>query len=181
MRRVKCKNSLAELTLRSALHAAGLRFRLHRRVEGVTVDIVFPRPRVAVFVDGCFWHGCPKHATFPKSNKRYWLPKLAENKTRDKRQSGLLRRAGWTVIRIWEHDCLPVKPGTAARIARACHNLSDSQAIVQRSPRGSVSTDIHLQKRYCGDTDSERLEYRRVGFVVPLETVSSSRSFATRK
>src|SRR5581483_5902351 len=63
MTRVKPKNSLAERALRSALHAAGLRFRLHRRVEGVTVDIVFPGPRVGIFVDGCFWHGCPEHAT----------------------------------------------------------------------------------------------------------------------
>jgi len=66
MRRVGGKNSAAERALRSALHAAGLRFRLHRRVERVVADIVFPSARVLVFVDGCFWHGCPRHATFPK-------------------------------------------------------------------------------------------------------------------
>ncbi len=120
MSRVKSKDSGAERALRSALHAEGLRFRLHHRVERVTVDIVFPGPKVAVLVDGCFWHGCPKHATYPKSNQDYWLPKLAENKDRDKRQSVCLRKAGWRVIRVWEHDCLPPKPRVIARIVEAC-------------------------------------------------------------
>lgn len=120
MRRVKCKNSGAELALRSALHTKGLRFRLHRRVEGVSVDILFRGPRVAVLVDGCFWHGCPKHATHPKSNREYWLPKLAENKCRDKQQSARLRKAGWRVIRAWEHDCRPPLPRIVARIVDAC-------------------------------------------------------------
>jgi len=122
MSRVKSKNSSAELALRCALHAAGVRYRLHRRIEGVTVDLAFVGPKVAVFVDGCFWHGCPKHATYPKSNKSYWLPKLAENKERDKRQSHRLRKAGWTVIRVWEHDCLPPAPRVVGRIVQACRN-----------------------------------------------------------
>ena len=122
MSRVKNKDSVAECTLRSVLHAKGLRFRLHRRIEGISVDIVFPSPKVAVFVDGCFWHGCPKHATFPKSNKGYWLPKLAENKERDKRQTRRLREVGWKVIRVWEHDCLPPAPRVVTRIAEACRS-----------------------------------------------------------
>lgn len=122
MSRVKNKDSVAECTLRSVLHAKGLRFRLHRRIEGISVDIVFPSPKVAVFVDGCFWHGCPKHATFPKSNKGYWLPKLAENKERDKRQTRRLREVGWKVIRVWEHDCLPPAPRVVSRIAEACRS-----------------------------------------------------------
>ena len=77
MKRVKQKDTAAELALRSVLHGLGLRYRLHRRIEGVVVDVVFPTAKVAVFVDGCFWHGCPLHATFPKSNQSYWLPKLA--------------------------------------------------------------------------------------------------------
>ncbi len=119
MSRVKSKDSGAERSLRSALHAEGLRFRIHRRVEGVAVDIVFVQACVAVFVDGCFWHGCPKHATFPKSNQDYWLPKLEENRDRDRRQSSKLRRAGWRVIRVWEHDCLPPARRTVKRIADA--------------------------------------------------------------
>lgn len=120
MKRVKGKDSASECALRSALHATGLRFRLHRRVEGVIADIAFPKPRVLVFVDGCFWHGCPRHATHPKTNKEYWLPKLAENKKRDKRQSARLRRRGWKVFRVWEHDCLPPRKDTITRIAAAC-------------------------------------------------------------
>jgi len=120
MRRVKCKNSKAELALRSALHAEGLRFRLHRRIEDITGDIVFPRSRVAVFVDGCFWHGCPKHATYPKTNKDYWLPKLAKNKERDERQTKRLQESGWKVIRVWEHDCSPPASRVVSRIVKAC-------------------------------------------------------------
>lgn len=116
MSRVKGKDSEAECSLRSALHGQGVRFRLHRQVEGVKVDIVFPGPRVAVLVDGCFWHGCPRHATFPKSNRGYWLPKLAENKGRDNRQSVHLQKAGWKVIRVWEHDCLPPASRVVTRI-----------------------------------------------------------------
>ncbi len=122
MSRVKSKDSRAELALRSALHAEGLRLELHRRVEGVTVDMVFPGSKVAVMVDGCFWHGCPKHATYPKSNQGYWLPKLAENRDRDKRQSARLRSARWRLIRVWEHDCLPPAPRVVSRIVEACRS-----------------------------------------------------------
>lgn len=125
MKRVKNKDSDAELALRSALHAEGLRFRVHRRVEGVTVDIVFPGPKVAVFVDGCFWHGCPEHATFPKSNQDYWLPKLAENKKRDERQSNRLRESGWDVIRVWEHEDPKLATEKIARIVRSRYQVGD--------------------------------------------------------
>jgi DNA mismatch endonuclease, patch repair protein len=120
MKRVRQKNSGAEIALRSALHAEGLRFRLHRRIEGIAVDIVFSGPQVTVLVDGCFWHGCPTHATYPKSNTSYWLPKLEENKERDLHQTARLEQAGWTVIRVWEHDCRPVNSQVVERIARAC-------------------------------------------------------------
>jgi DNA mismatch endonuclease (patch repair protein) len=120
MSRVGSKHSRAERALRSALHAEGLRFRLHRRVEGIMVDIVFPTPRVAVFVDGCFWHGCPQHATLPKTNQKYWLPKLAENRERDRRQTLKIEAAGWRVFRVWEHDCLPVSERVVNLIVEAC-------------------------------------------------------------
>lgn len=119
MKRVRQKDTAAELALRSALHGLGLRYRLHRRIEGIVVDVVFVTAKVAVFVDGCFWHGCPLHATCPKSNQSYWLPKLAENKSRDLRQSEKLRLAGWNVIRLWEHECLPTTRKTVGRITKA--------------------------------------------------------------
>lgn len=100
-----------ELYLRSALHARGMRFRkdfLIRPSHGrsVKVDITFTRPRVAVFVDGCFWHGCPEHGHTPKANSHYWYPKLKRNRERDERVDSALTRDGWKVVRIWEHTPL---------------------------------------------------------------------------
>lgn len=120
MRTVRQKNSSPELSLRSSLHRTGLRFKLHQRVAKVTVDILFPRPRVAVFVDGCFWHGCPLHATYPKTNTDYWQPKLNANKERDARQTERLTEEGWNVIRVWEHDCNPPSELVIQQIKDAC-------------------------------------------------------------
>ena len=96
-----------ELALRSELHRLGLRFRIHRRpVPGVraTADIVFGPARVAVFVDGCFWHRCPIHATAPKANGEWWAEKLEANVARDRHTDELLEQAGWLVMRVWEHE-----------------------------------------------------------------------------
>lgn len=96
-----------EIALRSALHAAGLRFRKDLRIDldgaRPRPDIVFTRAKVAVFVDGCYWHSCPVHATTPTRNADYWTPKLARNVERDREQDAALRKAGWTVVRVWEH------------------------------------------------------------------------------
>jgi DNA mismatch endonuclease (patch repair protein) len=83
-------------------------------------DFVFRRERVAVFVDGCFWHGCARHGTMPAGNRAFWKAKLARNTERDRKVTRSLRKAGWTVVRIWEHD-LAAKhwPRVAGRIARA--------------------------------------------------------------
>ena len=138
MGRVKSKDTSAEKMIRSALHARGLRFRLHRRIEGVSVDILFPGPKVAVFVDGCFWHSCPQHGTTPKTNQDYWLPKLEKNRERDERQSEALRRAGWQVIRVWEHDCQPLSETVIEMIARACSGRTPDmgQAAAARETSG---------------------------------------------
>lgn len=97
-----------ELQLRSALHRRGYRFRKDHllRVGAVSVrpDIVFTRWKVAVFVDGCFWHGCSEHQVIPRTNRAYWVPKLASNVERDRRVDAALRQAGWEVVRIWEHE-----------------------------------------------------------------------------
>jgi len=106
-----------ERALRSELHRNGLRFRLHRSVvPGVRrqVDIVFGPARVAVFVDGCFWHSCPMHATRAKANAGFWRSKLSENERRDRDTDRRLRRAGWRVVRVWEHEDVRV---AARRIA----------------------------------------------------------------
>jgi DNA mismatch endonuclease, patch repair protein len=97
-----------EIALRSELHRRGRRFRKDHllRVGGVRarVDIVFTRQRVAVFVDGCFWHGCPDHQTVPRRNREYWVPKLKANRERDARVDAALRAEAWRVLRIWEHE-----------------------------------------------------------------------------
>lgn len=97
-----------EIALRSALHALGLRFRkdFPIAVEGrrVRPDVVFTRRKVAVYLDGCFWHRCPEHGTRPTSNSWYWGPKLDRNVERDRETDSLLDAAGWRVIRVWEHE-----------------------------------------------------------------------------
>jgi DNA mismatch endonuclease (patch repair protein) len=103
MSRIQGKHTKPELALRKALWTAGLRYRLHGRLPG-RPDIVFPRSRVAVFIDGCFWHGCPKHAVEPKTNNSFWAKKLSGNVDRDKRNNESLAAMGWRAIRVWEHD-----------------------------------------------------------------------------
>lgn len=120
MRSVRQKHSSPELVLRSVLHREGLRFRTQRRIESVSVDIVFIKPRVAILADGCFWHGCPVHATYPKTNTEYWLPKLRANREMDQRQTKRLIEAGWNVIRVWEHDFNHPSAMLVEQIRRFC-------------------------------------------------------------
>ena len=114
-----------EMAIRRLLHAMGLRYRVDvRPVKEIRrrADIVFGPTKVAVFVDGCFWHCCPQHGSIPNTNAAYWVPKLQRNVERDAETGALLRRAGWRVIRVWEHQA----PDAAARrIARAvCSRVS---------------------------------------------------------
>jgi DNA mismatch endonuclease (patch repair protein) len=108
MRRNPRRDTAPEIALRSELHRRGLRFRkdLPLRVAGrvVRVDIAFTRVRVAVFVDGCFWHACPIHGNEPRANRQYWKPKLARNVARDRAVDEALSVAEWRVIRAWEHE-----------------------------------------------------------------------------
>jgi len=100
------KDNAMERSVRSALHLRGLRFRVHVPVPQTrrTIDIAFTRARVAVFIDGCFWHGCPLHGTAPKKNDVWWREKLAANRQRDQDTVERLTRLGWAVMRIWEHE-----------------------------------------------------------------------------
>lgn len=103
----KGRDTRPELALRSAVHAMGLRFRVSiRPVRSIrrTADLVFTRARLAVFVDGCFWHGCPEHHTVSKTNAEYWATKVEKNRARDRETDRLLEAEGWTVLRIWEHE-----------------------------------------------------------------------------
>jgi DNA mismatch endonuclease (patch repair protein) len=116
MARVRSKNTDAELALRRSLWGMGLRYRLHSKLPG-TPDIVFRGPKLAVFIDGCFWHGCPVHYSEPASNVEFWKAKRARNATRDARVDAELHAAGWTVLRIWEHEVRADPDAAAARVA----------------------------------------------------------------
>ncbi len=101
------RDTKPEMALRRMLHARGLRYFVNRRpLPGLrrTVDLLFPRARVAVFVDGCFWHGCPEHHTVAKANAEYWEEKVRRNRERDADTDALLRSEGWMVVRLWEHQ-----------------------------------------------------------------------------
>lgn len=109
MRRTTGRDNALERALRSALFREGLRFRVHYLISGArrrSIDVAFIGPRVAVFVDGCFWHGCPEHATWPARNAEFWRQKIEANRRRDVDTDILLRAAGWKVVRIWEHESL---------------------------------------------------------------------------
>jgi len=127
MRAVKGSNTRLEVGFRSLVWASGLRYRLSSRLPGKP-DLVFPAARVAVFVDSCFWHACPKHCRFPKSNKWYWSAKLQRNKKRDRLVNVQCRKLGWTVIRVWEHS-IRTRPGNCvARIKAAVFSTRQTVA-----------------------------------------------------
>jgi DNA mismatch endonuclease (patch repair protein) len=103
----KGRDTQPELALRSAAHALGLRYRVSVRPLRElrrTADLVFPRVKVAVFLDGCFWHGCPEHHTIAATNARFWAEKVESTRSRDRETDRRLADAGWTSIRVWEHE-----------------------------------------------------------------------------
>jgi DNA mismatch endonuclease (patch repair protein) len=138
MQRTGQKNTPAEITVRSALHKLGLRYRLHKRpLPGIrrTADIVFFRAKVSVFVDGCFWHGCPSHGTWPKSNAEWWKAKIEANRRRDAETNELFTQSGWAVIRVWEHED---QEEAAARIAEIVRTRLASLGKKGRSKSNSL-------------------------------------------
>ena len=115
MRRQVRRDTAPEVALRRELHRRGRRFFVDRPpLKGLRsrADLVFPRRRVAVYVDGCFWHSCPRHATQPMNNADWWADKLAANVRRDRDTDARLIESGWIVVRVWEHE----SPRTAADI-----------------------------------------------------------------
>jgi DNA mismatch endonuclease (patch repair protein) len=107
MSRQARRDTAPELALRQALHRRGLRYRVGlrpvRELRGAA-DIVFTAARVAVYVDGCFWHMCPEHSTMPTNNAAWWRAKLEGNRARDRRTDQVLDAHGWRVVRVWEHE-----------------------------------------------------------------------------
>lgn len=107
MQATRRRDTTAELLVRSAAHRRGLRYRVDRaplKDLRRRADLVFPTERLAVYVDGCFWHACPEHGTLPKRNRQWWQDKLDANVSRDRDTDRRLSEAGWTVLRAWEHE-----------------------------------------------------------------------------
>jgi DNA mismatch endonuclease, patch repair protein len=133
MRANRRTDTKPEMALRRALHGQGFRYRKDYRLdlEGARVrpDIAFTARRVAVFVDGCFWHACPEHGTKPASNTWYWGPKLIRNVERDRAADAALLAAGWQVVRVWEHE--PLDEAVAAVVAALTPTTAQSAAAAQ--------------------------------------------------
>jgi DNA mismatch endonuclease, patch repair protein len=119
MKRVPQRDTSTEIHLRRALWKNGLRYRKQRKVAGTTPDIAFVGAKVAVFVDGCYWHGCPQHYVAPKSNRDFWKNRLAQNQNRDARDTLRLQAAGWRVLRFWECEVLRQTDEVVARVKEA--------------------------------------------------------------
>jgi DNA mismatch endonuclease (patch repair protein) len=116
MSAIRAKDTKPEVALRHALFGLGLRYR--KNYGRHDIDIAFPGTMLAVFVDGCFWHCCPKHSHAPKSNMTYWNRKLNGNKARDLRVNAELTSEGWNVVRLWEHDINGNLDGCILRIQK---------------------------------------------------------------
>lgn len=129
MRGNKRRDTRPELALRSALHALGFRYRVDARpIPGIrrTADLIFIREKVAVFLDGCYWHGCKEHYRPSRKNSEFWSAKIAANQARDRETDRLLREAGWETIRIWEHE---PPEAAAAQIAEVISRKRASRAV----------------------------------------------------
>jgi len=135
MSRIKGKNTGPELALRKSLWKRGLRYRLHYQVPG-RPDVAFPGKRVAVFVDGCFWHGCPAHGVSPKSNAEFWKLKIRGNIERDQRVTSELENKGWRVLRFWEHEVNDELSNVVSKIETALNATSPTS---NRGPRDTSS------------------------------------------
>ena len=118
MARVRSAETGPELALRKEIWASGGRYRLHPPLPG-TPDFVFTRVKLAVFVDGCFWHGCPQHYRAPRTNADFWRAKVARNEERDRGVDCELSASGWRVLRVWEHEIRLDTPAVARRVLDA--------------------------------------------------------------
>ncbi|MFF5427261.1 MULTISPECIES: very short patch repair endonuclease [unclassified Streptomyces] len=146
MSRQARRDTAAEVMVRRLLHAAGLRYRVNVPVPGLprrTIDIAWGGARIAVFLDGCFWHGCPLHATHPKANAEWWRAKLDRNMARDRETTEHLIAQGWVVLRFWEHEPAEEVAATVraavdrARADRTRSSRTDRDQDLRRTGRPS--------------------------------------------
>lgn len=124
MASIRNRDTSPEKLLRQALWHAGIRYRVHYKTEVGRPDIVLTKVRLAIFVDGCQWHGCPQHYVRPRSNNAFWEKKLRVNFERDLRQTNELRNLGWSVLRIWEHEIFEDLKSVVEKIVLAISGVS---------------------------------------------------------
>lgn len=135
----RSRDTSPELALRRLLHAAGLRYRVHRAPLPELrrrADIVFGPARVAVFIDGCYWHGCPEHYVPPKTNPSYWNPKIAGNMARDRDTDARLAEEGWLVLRFWAHQDASLCAGQVAEAVRRRRSKRVPRSVPADAPDG---------------------------------------------
>ena len=163
MSRIRSKNTSPELSLRKSLWKRGLRYRCHARVCGIRPDLVFVGPRVVVFVDGCFWHGCPDHYVRPRTRTRFWQEKLRRNTERDRLQTELLEAEGWTVLRIWEHEVFEELAQAASMVVGVVNRRNRRQARIWRVVRVDPvrgSKDLEVRHMECLRDPARRKKIR---------------------
>lgn len=165
MSRVGSRDTRPELRLRSILHSRGHRFRVDLAPEHSLrrrADIVFTKARVAVFVDGCFWHGCPDHVTWPRNNSDLWRAKIERTRVRDQETTERLVAAGWSVVRVWEHEN---PEAAAARVERALvgvHGFQNREVLRSGGDRPSTSDNVGRARTIEGpDGDETPIVLRR--------------------
>lgn len=132
MSNARRRDTAPEVALRRELHARGLRYRVAYPVPGQrrrTIDIAFTRAKVAVMVDGCFWHGCPDHGTRPRANSAWWREKLSANAARDADTNRVLQELGWRVVRIWEHERSATAADAIVKVVRTAELPKDCTSV----------------------------------------------------
>jgi DNA mismatch endonuclease (patch repair protein) len=135
MSAIRAKDTKPEISLRKALWSMGVRnYRKYPKLPGKP-DLIFPKHKIVVFVDGCFWHGCPKHFRTPKSNKNYWDQKIVRNTERDREVSAKLKEMGYKVIRVWEHDVCPDPDAAVKIITRSLQRRAKTSKINSEETR----------------------------------------------
>jgi DNA mismatch endonuclease (patch repair protein) len=144
------RDTRPEMAVRRAVHAMGLRYRVDARpLRGLNrrADLVFSSARVAVFVDGCYWHGCAEHGTTARTNPMYWQTKIAGNVQRDRETDDLLAMSGWVTVRVWEHEDPRDAAARIARVVRARNQADPRRRIAHSAQRRAydptMTSDLH--------------------------------------
>lgn len=145
---ITSRNTRPELLLRRSLWFRGARYRLSARSPVGRPDLVFPKRKLAVFVDGCFWHGCPLHYSRPRSNEAFWSSKLVENVVRDARQTQDLKSSGWSVVRLWEHEIIVDLAESVQRVERALQGHDEKPLEQQRVIRVLEADDGQERREF---------------------------------